>query len=188
MDEKETIRETMRRRRNAVSPASRARASELLAERLLGLDSVRDAACLALYVATPRELDLRPFADAIRDRAVVLAAPRWNGGAYELAEWAGAGASALRQGPRHILEPVPSARRVSPGDVDVWIVPGLAFTRAGARLGYGGGWYDRLLENAAPDSERVGVGYDFQLVGGLPVEPHDSAMTKIVVVPEITVA
>lgn len=188
MEDKETVRQTMRKLRSAVSPASRARASEMLAERLLGLDSVRNAACLALYFATPQELDLRPFADAIRNRAVRLAAPRWNGRAYELAEWTGADASALRQGPRHILEPVPSAPRVSSGAVDVWIVPGLAFTRAGARLGYGGGWYDRMLASAAPESERVGVGYDFQIVGELPAEPHDSAMTKIVVVPEITVA
>ena len=188
MEDKETIRRMMRRRRAEVLPSSRARASEALAERLLGLDSVRDAACIALYFATPQELDLSPFTAAIRKRDVRLAAPRWNGRMYELAEWAGPDGSALCRGPHHILEPDPSAPHVDPGEVDVWLVPGLAFTRGGARLGYGGGWYDRLLANAAPASERIGVGYDFQLVDGLPVEPHDGRMTKVVVAPEITVA
>ena len=48
------------------------------------------------------------------------------------------------RGPMNILEPA-EADIVKPADVEVWVIPGLAFTKDGKRLGYGGGWYDRLL-------------------------------------------
>ena len=62
----------------------------------------------------------------------------------------------------------------------MWIVPGLAFTRAGARLGYGGGWYDRLLGEAAPVAVALGVAHVFQIVDALPVEPHDRTLSGVV--------
>ncbi len=63
----------------------------------------------------------------------------------------------------------------------VWIVPGLAFTRTGARLGYGGGWYDRLLAGTDPLDILLGVAYPFQMVEELPSEPHDIRLTDVVV-------
>jgi len=63
----------------------------------------------------------------------------------------------------------------------VWIVPGLAFTRTGARLGYGGGWYDRLLAGADPSAVLLGVAYPFQMVEELPSELHDIRLTDVVV-------
>jgi 5-formyltetrahydrofolate cyclo-ligase len=71
------------------------------------------------------------------------------------------------------------------GDVDpTWpdavIVPGLAFTAAGDRLGQGGGWYDRFLSQLRPDCVSIGVCFAEQLVDGLPVEPHDVAVDHVV--------
>ena len=86
----------------------------------------------------------------------------------------------LVPGPRGILQPkefVP----VDPGAIDVWLVPGLAFTKDGKRLGYGGGWYDRLLAAARPDARIIGVGFSCQLVDELPVEAHDRRMTEVVI-------
>ena len=65
------------------------------------------------------------------------------------------------------------------GNVDVVAVPGLAFTKAGARLGYGAGYYDRwLAENTS--ALRVGLCFEFQLCGDLPEAPHDIPMDAIV--------
>jgi 5-formyltetrahydrofolate cyclo-ligase len=64
---------------------------------------------------------------------------------------------------------------------DVVVVPGLAFTPGGARLGQGGGWYDRFLANV--DRSRcvvVGVCFAEQLVESLPTEPHDVAVDHVV--------
>jgi 5-formyltetrahydrofolate cyclo-ligase len=63
---------------------------------------------------------------------------------------------------------------------DVVIVPGLAFTPAGDRLGQGGGWYDRFLSAVRPDCVSVGVCFVDQLVDSLPVEAHDVAVDHVV--------
>ena len=63
---------------------------------------------------------------------------------------------------------------------DVVIVPGLAFTAGGRRLGQGGGWYDRYLPGVRPDCVLVGVCFDEQVLAELPVEPHDVAVDVVV--------
>jgi len=72
------------------------------------------------------------------------------------------------------VEIVPSEK------VSAWIVPGLAFTRGGKRLGYGGGWYDRFLAVAPEGAVKIGVAYSFQIIGDLPSEPHDVPLTDVV--------
>lgn len=69
---------------------------------------------------------------------------------------------------------------VDPAWPDVIVVPGLAFTSAGARLGQGGGWYDRLLAEVRSDCLTVGVCFAEQIVEDLPTEPHDIAVELIV--------
>jgi 5-formyltetrahydrofolate cyclo-ligase len=67
-----------------------------------------------------------------------------------------------------------------PTAVDVVIVPGVAFAPDGARLGQGGGWYDRFLASVRPDCTSIGVGFDPQVVEVLPTEPHDIRLDSIV--------
>lgn len=64
------------------------------------------------------------------------------------------------------------------GDIDVVLVPGLAFSPQGGRLGKGAGYYDRLL-GGLPSTSRVGVTAETLVVDGLPIEPHDVAMTHL---------
>ncbi len=67
-----------------------------------------------------------------------------------------------------------------PTAVDVVIVPGVAFTPDGARLGQGGGWYDRFLAAVRPGCTSIGVGFDPQVVDELPTEPHDIRLDSVV--------
>ena len=67
-----------------------------------------------------------------------------------------------------------------PGWADVVIVPGLAFTPSGRRLGQGGGWYDRFLAEISDTCETVGVCFHEQLLDDVPVEPHDVAVRHVV--------
>lgn len=67
-----------------------------------------------------------------------------------------------------------------PTDVDVALVPGVAFSSDGARLGHGKGYYDQLLAELRPDAARVGVTFDALVVPALPTAPHDVPMTHLV--------
>ncbi len=67
-----------------------------------------------------------------------------------------------------------------PAIVDVVVVPGLAFTAAGDRLGQGGGWYDRFLSRLRGDADTIGVCFDVQVVEAVPVESHDVRVALVV--------
>lgn len=77
------------------------------------------------------------------------------------------------------LAAVPEAD-VEPAWPDVVVVPGLAFTAAGERLGQGGGWYDRFLSDVRADCTSIGVCFAEQIVDTLPIEAHDVVMDHVV--------
>ncbi|MET0663812.1 MAG: 5-formyltetrahydrofolate cyclo-ligase [Ilumatobacteraceae bacterium] len=72
------------------------------------------------------------------------------------------------------------AEGIDPSWPDVVIVPGLAFTAQGDRLGQGGGWYDRFLTDVRPGCRTIGVGFVEQIVDALPVEVHDIRLDHVV--------
>ena len=63
---------------------------------------------------------------------------------------------------------------------DLVLVPGLAFTRAGHRLGRGGGFYDRLLAGRAKDALKVGICFSLQLLETIPTEAHDAVLDAVI--------
>ena len=176
MTSKDEIRRTMRERRRALTPAERTASSAIICAKLAALQLKSP---IAVYLASPQEIDLSPFIRRAFEKNVRVVAPRWNGETYELAVLKGLDEAHLRQGPMGILEP-DEAEILSPQEVGMWLVPGLAFTRSGKRLGYGGGWYDRLLSEAPKDARKIGIAHAFQVVDDLPSEPHDVELTDVV--------
>jgi 5-formyltetrahydrofolate cyclo-ligase len=80
-----------------------------------------------------------------------------------------------------IREPaLTETRRVTPAEIDLILVPGLAFTRDGWRLGRGGGFYDRFLAQLPARAVNLGVCFEVQIVETLPVEAHDHRLDLIV--------
>jgi 5-formyltetrahydrofolate cyclo-ligase len=78
-----------------------------------------------------------------------------------------------------VREPLASAPQVLPDQVDLVLVPALAFDARGYRLGYGKGFYDRLLP-LSPRAERVGLAFELSLLPQLPNEDHDVAVHRVV--------
>ena len=170
----------MRARRKALAPEERERTSKIVCAKLLNaLGGCSQDETVAVYLASPDEIDLSGFILEMLGNGVAVAAPRWNGETYELARVKSLSEDDLRRGPMNILEPA-KADLVEPTDVAAWIIPGLAFTNDGRRLGYGGGWYDRLLATSEEESLKIGVAHEFQLVDKLPQEPHDIILDRIV--------
>lgn len=96
---------------------------------------------------------------------------------YDLAELAPASFDLLE--PRAEVRDQ-SARRIQPRDVDLFVVPGLAFDASGARLGHGQRYYDNLLRRARAETPRVGLAFACQVLSRLPVLEYDVYMHVIV--------
>ena len=188
MTGKDEIRAVMRARRQAVTPQARAAAGRAVSRRLfaekgeLGA-SISARGPIAVYLASKDEIDLADFITAALSSGCVLVAPRWNQAEYELVRIGSL--ETLLRGPHGILEP-PAGPVVRPEAVRSWLVPGIAFTEDGGRLGYGGGWYDRLLCKVPKSVPKIGIAYAFQLVDELPSEPHDIRLTAVVSYDDLT--
>jgi 5-formyltetrahydrofolate cyclo-ligase len=107
-----------------------------------------------------------------RGKAVVL--PRVNATArtLELCRLSEPSRDVL-PGYRGIPEPQSHCALIAADAIDWVLVPGVAFDTAGHRLGYGGGYYDRLLPQLRSDAARIAGGYEMQLVDRVPAAPHD---------------
>lgn len=84
---------------------------------------------------------------------------------------------------KHVVVPEADPTAAMPADprsLDAVIVPGLAFTRAGDRLGQGGGWYDHFLCEVGETCTTIGVGFGVQLVADLPVADHDVRLDVVI--------
>ncbi len=84
-----------------------------------------------------------------------------------------------------ILEPKPQLReipdkRLRPEDLDLIMVPGVAFDRQGGRTGHGKGYYDKLLQHARRDTPLVALAFECQLFPEIPMAQHDIYMDKVV--------
>lgn len=84
----------------------------------------------------------------------------------------------LQAGPFGIPEPV-DGETLQPDDIHAILVPGLLFAPNGDRLGQGAGYYDRFLARMSKRAALVGIGYTWQVIDRLPIEPHDIPMTHL---------
>ena len=186
IDPKRELRKIMKARRREVPPEERRAYSAALCGHLLERDDVQLAmgakGVFAVYLASMDEIDLSLLIERLWAAGCKVVVPAWRDGTYKLVAYSSE--TELFAGPMNILEPAPEGDgrvSVAEGDVAVWIVPGLAFSRSGARLGYGGGWYDRFLAKSSPSSISLGVAYPFQIVDDLPLEPHDLPLSGVVI-------
>ncbi len=132
---------------------------------------------IACYLSHGDELPTGPILDICWRHGLRVAVPAWEGCSYRFA-WLSDGTS-LEKGPMGIAQPTaPVFAAVA--EIDLFLVPGLVFSTDGGRIGYGGGWYDRLLSGRRNDSLCVGYCLDLQLVDEpLPMEPHDLRMAAV---------
>jgi 5-formyltetrahydrofolate cyclo-ligase len=156
-----------------------------LADRLLELPEIADIRVVLSYAALPAELDPGIAIDGLRARHVRIAYSRIEApgvlGLHEVAS-----VVELIPGPLGIRQPSEDAPRISHYAIDAVIIPGVAYDEQGHRLGYGGGYYDRLLPQLRPDCVRIGIAFDEQIVDAIPAQEHDVDV-DLVVTPSRTI-
>jgi 5-formyltetrahydrofolate cyclo-ligase len=183
-DSKDDARLLGRAARRAVRAEDRPRRAGAAAERLLALPEIARSRTVLAYSATPEEIDPSPAVEALRARGVVTALPRVTGPG-ELVLHRVEPDTALVPGPFGLLEPPEVSPIVAPEEIDVAIVPGVAFDSACRRIGHGSGFYDRL-NSLMGGAVTVGLAFDEQVLAEIPCEVHDVCV-DILVTPSRTV-
>ncbi len=182
MEEKAALRRRMRAWRDALGPEELARASAAVARRLFSLRSFRAARTVLFYVSFRSEVDTVPMIRrAIALGKAVCAPQTLDAGGCLVPRRVADPDRDLVPGFSGIPEPDPArAEEVPPGEIDVVVVPGLAFDRRGYRLGYGRGFYDRFLAALPAGTWRIGLCLEGQVVDALPRDPWDVPMHRVV--------
>ena len=163
--------------RRAVAPGFAAAAAARAAEHLCASALFRAAHTLALYAPLAGELSTAPLCARARARGLRVLWPRV--GADGALAFCAAAPEELRAGRYGVLAPDARAPAVALGAGVLVVTPGLAFDRAGVRLGRGGGGYDRALAQAG-GALAVGLGFAFQQVARVPCAPHDVPVHAVV--------
>jgi 5-formyltetrahydrofolate cyclo-ligase len=134
-----------------------------------------DSRAILFYAALKTEIDLSSLIELALGQGKIAALPQWD---PEEEKYRAASvenlAAGLGRGLFGALEPLPGAVPIPWKELDLILVPGLAFDLRGVRLGRGKGFYDRML--MAVRGVKCGVAFDGQIVSELPCEPHDVRM------------
>lgn len=183
---KPELRAEARRRLRALPPAERATAEAEIARRVWTVPEVASARTLLLFADLPEEVHTDTIAAEALRRGLALVYPRTQVETRTMTLHRVASLADLRTGNYGIREPAAEVcAEVAVGEVDVALVPGLAWDRAGNRLGRGAGYYDRMF--ARPDWRgfRCGIFFAFQEADAVPAEAWDLPLDAVVTDAEV---
>lgn len=149
--------------------------SAKIAEKFCSLPEVKNAKNILLYYPHKNEVDTKPLIEKLLKKSdISVFLPKVSG--KDILPVQVKDLSSLKSGYAGIKEPEGSS--TDPKELDVVVVPAIAFDKRGHRLGYGKGYYDRFLKRT--DALKVGFAFDFQVVDELPVEEHDIPVDLII--------
>jgi 5-formyltetrahydrofolate cyclo-ligase len=174
---KAVLRDRMRRTRAAIPEADRARLAAQVADRLFTIPEIIEARTVMLFASFGSEIPTASILDRLDAAGVTVLLPFVADG--EL------GAARYRPGdpttPSPYGPPEPAARvSVDADQIDVVLLPGLAFDRRGRRLGYGGAHYDRYVARLRGSALRVGLAFHQQLLDEVPAGVGDEPVDVVV--------
>ncbi|TNF48746.1 5-formyltetrahydrofolate cyclo-ligase [bacterium] len=181
--EKQKIRQRMKSVRQALSPSEVQEGSRMVTRSCLDCVEMNTADLICTYVGVGKEIRTDSLIERLLESGRKVLVPDWEG-------WKqGSGLRIVRikslddltSENRIVPQPrVSEERLVRAEDVEVFVVPGLAFDVSGNRLGMGGGYFDRLLSLSSPFANLIGLAYDFQVIDRLPVGNHDVPVHHVI--------
>ena len=182
---KAMIRTEARERLRGMDPAWRQELGARIADRVWSLPEVRDSKVILLYASLPTEVPTDEIAAEAWKRGIEVTYPRCLPPdslslhrVGDFAELEGAGSFGIR-------EPAPTCRLTNLEEIDVAVLPGLAWDRSGTRLGRGAGYYDRLLAERRFRAHRLGLFFALQEFPSIPADEWDQKLDAVVTEREI---
>lgn len=182
MDGKDRLRQEMLERRMNLTPLEVAEKSELIISRLLGRPEFSDARSVLAYISFRQEVETAGLLQTVLAGGQKLYVPvtDWNRKEILVSQLLNY-PDDLTAGRFGLLEPKEDCQRLGvPGDVDLAVVPGVAFDERGYRLGYGAGFYDRFLAALPASALKIGLGYEQQIVPSVYPQGHDQPVDLVI--------
>lgn len=161
--------------RNSLEKAEREEKSKKITEKVIELLLSRGIKSVLLYASYGSEVETWKIFEFCRRNSIRTAFPKVSGNNIEI-YWVNH-FSQLVPGFRSILEPL-YGKGITLSEIELILVPGIAFDLRCFRIGYGGGFYDRLLKER--DSLAIGLAYDEQIIEKIPNEPFDQKVDLII--------
>lgn len=174
---KTELRASMRARRAALSQQEQREAAQAVYEQLMAFELYQRANVVMAYMACRGELSLEAVIGDALARGKTLLLPRCEAAGVMTARRIRT-MDDLAPGAYGLLEPKEECAVAMPQEIDLILVPGVAFDHDGNRLGQGGGYYDRFLGKSG--ARRVGVCYTFALMEQMTCETHDIAVDDVI--------
>jgi len=158
--------------------------SRIICEKFVSLPEFATAKTVMFYVDVRTEVRTRQYLPTALRHSKEIIVP-WCNAAGELELFRLKNMDDLAIGMYKILEPKEEMRslperQVAVAELDLIMVPGVAFDRDGARMGHGKGYYDKLLQHARQDTPLVALAFECQLFPVIPMQPHDIFMDRII--------
>jgi 5-formyltetrahydrofolate cyclo-ligase len=177
---KQAIREQAHANRNAQE--NKDELSREIVAKFMGLPEYQAARTVLFYLDVRSEVRTRHSLEAALQSGKKIVVPYCVDGELELFHFEHM--EELSVGMYKILEPKTelrdvAAKRVEVAEIDLIMVPGVAFDRRGGRTGHGKGYYDKLLEHCRPDTPLVALAFECQMFEEIPMQDHDVFMDKI---------
>jgi 5-formyltetrahydrofolate cyclo-ligase len=171
---KTELRKTLLRNRKSLSPEAWKEKSDRLCSHLQTSSLFTEAKTILAYFSFRQEPDLSPLFTSPKKWGF----PRCVGKELSWHIWQPG--DTLHRGSYGILEPPLDAPKIEPSEVDLIVVPAVGCDFRGYRLGYGGGFYDRMLSQAEWESKMtIGIIFEFALLAAVPVESWDKPLHGI---------
>lgn len=178
---KKEYRDKGKQVRAALSAEERAEKSKAIERRLFQWEPFMIAENASVFMSFRDEVETRHLIDMMRVMGKRVYVPIVDKESNDLLLSLFHNYDELVESDFGILEPRINPSRIKEVEVlDFILVPGLLFSRDGYRIGFGGGYYDRLLSKLSPDVPRVGICFEEQLVDFVPSETYDQALDAVV--------
>lgn len=164
-----------------MTPEERQEKDEAISRLFLDLDGYKQARRILFYASFRSEVTTWPLIQRAMAEGKMAALPKVLRAEKRLGIYSISSIDGLLDGYLGIREPAALPEdELDPELPDIIVMPGAAFDRSGNRIGYGGGYYDRLLEKAGQGSLRVALAYGVQMVDHIPSESHDRRVDMVI--------
>jgi 5-formyltetrahydrofolate cyclo-ligase len=173
MQDKAEVRNELLRKRDRIPPEVRKVKNRLIRERLLSLAEFKNASVIFFFASFRTEVDTTELIKTSLSDGKRVVLPKVKKDTQELLLYEITDFGQLSPGYMNIPEPLVQDVQMSINDVELVIIPGAGFDILGNRIGYGGGYYDRLLAGLQKPVPVIAPAYEEQVVDVIPSEPHD---------------